>query len=399
MNKKLIAYIAILLLANGTLSAQENTGKKSAYQFTVVKEIRTTPVKDQNRSGTCWSFSTISFLESEMLRMGKPEVNLSEAWVVRHSYSDKAKLYVRWQGSLNFAGGGGFHDVTNCIKKYGIVPEEVYAGLNYGTEKFVHNEMDAVLKAYMDQVIKNPNKELSTAWHNGLEGILDAYLGEKVEKFTYNGKEYTPKTFAAEYVGINPDDYIEVTSFTHHPYYTKFILELPDNWSFDEVYNVTLDDFIQIIDNSIEMGYTVAWGGDVSEKGFSWKNGVAIVPDIKYEETSGSDKERLTGLTAKEKDEILYSFEKQLKELEITPELRQKEFDNYNTTDDHGMHIVGIAKDQNGNKFYKVKNSWDIDNPYNGYIFMSEAFIKFKATDIMIHKNGIPKEIAKKLGL
>jgi len=396
--KKFIFCGLFLALLVNSVFAQE-LAKKKGYEFTIVKELKATPVKNQFRSGTCWSFSALSLLESEMLRSNKTETDLSEAWVIRHSYSDKAKLYVRWQGSLNFAGGGGFHDVTNCIRKYGIVPEEVYNGLNYGTDKFVHNEMDAVLKGYIDQVIKNPNKELSTAWHNGLEGILDAYLGTIIEKFKYNGKEYTPKTFAAEYLGINPDDYIEVTSFTHHPYYSKFIIELPDNWSFDEVYNVTLDDLIKIIDNSIEMGYTVAWGGDVSEKGFSWKNGVAIVPDIKYEETSGTDKERLTGLTTKEKEEILYSFEKPVKELQITPELRQKAFDNYTTTDDHGMHIVGIAKDQNGTKFYKVKNSWDIDNPYKGYIYMSEAFIKFKVTDIMINKNVIPKDIAKKMGI
>jgi bleomycin hydrolase len=397
MKKYLIGLWLFSFIAFSLFSQEKET--KKGYEFTIVKELKATSVKNQFRSGTCWSFSANSFLESEILRIGKPEINLSEAWIIRNSYSDKAKLFVRWQGNINFGGGGGFHDVTNCIRKYGIVPEEVYNGLNYGTDKFVHNELDAVLRGYLDQVIKNPNKELSTAWQNGFEGILDAYLGKNIEKFTYKGKEYTPKTFATEYLGINPDDYIEVTSFTHHPEYTKFIIELPDNWSFDEVYNVTLDDFVKIIDNSIEMGYTVAWGGDVSEKGFSWKNGVAIVPDLNYEETSGTDKERLTGLNTKDKEAIIYSFEKPVKELTITPEMRQKAFDNYNTTDDHGMHIVGVAKDQNGNKFYKVKNSWDIDNPYGGYIFMSEAFIKLKATDIMINKNGVPKDIAKKMGL
>lgn len=372
---------------------------KEGYDFKIVKELKTTSIKNQFRSGTCWSFSAISFVESEMLRMGKPEVNLSEAWVVRHAYSDKAIDYVRWHGSLNFAGGGAFHDVINCIQKYGIVPEEVYQGLNYGTDKFVHAELDAVLLAYMDQVIENKNRELTTAWHKGFDGILDAYLGENIEKFTYKGKEYTPKSFATEYVGINPDDYIEISSYTHHPYYSKFILEIPDNWALGEVYNVTLDDFITIIDHSIEMGYTVAWGGDVSEKGFSWKNGVAIVPDVNAEETSGTDKERLTGLTTKEKEAKAYAFEGPVKELEITPELRQKEFDNYKTTDDHGMHIVGIAKDQNGTKYYKVKNSWDVDNPYDGFIYMSEAFIKYKVTDLMINKNALPKDVKKKLKL
>ncbi len=398
MKKLLIVFVLIIAIIK--LYAQDkNEEKKSAYEFKIEKEVKTTPVKNQFRSGTCWSFSALSFIESEMLRMGKPEVNLSEAWIIRHTYSEKAKAYVRWHGNLNFAGGGAFHDVTHMIKKYGIVPEEVYEGLNYGTEKFVHGEFDAVLKGYVDQVIKNKNKELTTAWHNGLEGIIDAYLGEKPITFTYNGKEYTPQTFATEFTGINPDDYVEFSSFTHHPYYSEFIIEVPDNWMLGTVYNVTLDEIGEIIDNSIEKGYSVAWGGDVSEKGFSWKNGVAIIPDIKFEETSGTDKERLTGLTTKEKNEILYSFERPLKELEITPEMRQKEFDNYKTTDDHGMHIVGIAKDQNDTKFYKVKNSWDVDNPYDGYIYMSETFIKFKMINIMVHKDAIPSNVKKKLGL
>jgi len=397
MKKVIVSILFITLIS--ILGFSQEPEKKKGYEFTTVKELKATPVKNQFRSSTCWSFSGISFLESELLRIGKPEVNLSEAWIIRHTFVEKAILYVRWQGNLNYAGGGAFHDVTHMIKKYGIVPEEVYSGLNYGTDKYVHSEIDAVLKGYLEQVIKNPNRELSTAWLNGVEGILDAYLGKRPEKFTYNGKEYTPKSFATEYVGLKMDDYIELSSFTHHPYYNQFIIEIPDNWAMGMVYNVTLDDIIKIIDNSIEMGYTVGWGGDVSEKGFSWKNGVAIVPDTKYEETSGTDKERLTGLSSREKEAILYSFEKPIKELEITPELRQKEFDNYNTTDDHGMHIVGIAKDQNGNKYYKVKNSWDIDNPYSGYIYMSETFIKFKLIDIIVNKNGIPKDIAKKIAI
>lgn len=398
MKKSLLVFGLIIAFVTA-FGQEDNKEKKPAYEFKIVKEVKTTPVKNQFRSGTCWSFSALSFFESEMLRMGKPEVNLSEAWIIYHAYSEKATEYVRWHGHINFAGGGGFNDVVHVIKKYGIVPEEAYDGLNYGTDKFVHGEFDAVLKGYVDQVIENKNRELTTAWHNGFDGILDAYLGKIPEKFTYKGKEYTPKSFAKDYVGINPDDYVDITSFTHHPYYSKFILEIPDNWEMSEVYNVTLDDLVAIIDNSIENGYSVAWGGDVSEKGFSWKHGVAIVPDVKYEETSGTDKERLTGLTTKEKNKIIYSFEKPVKELEITPELRQKAFDNYNTTDDHGMHIVGIAKDQNGNKYYKVKNSWDVDNPYDGYIYMSEAFIKYKMTDMMVNINAIPKDIRKKLNL
>jgi bleomycin hydrolase len=397
MKKRLPILVVIVFFFVSTY-AQE-TEKKKGYEFTSVKDLKNTSVKNQFRSSTCWSFSGISFLESEMLRIGKPEIDLSEAWIIRHAFAEKAIQYVRWQGNLNFAGGGAFHDVTHMIKKYGIVPDEVYNGLNYGTDKYVHNEIDAVLKGYLEEVVKNPNRELSSAWHNGVEGILDAYFAKRPEKFIYKGKEYTPKSFANEFVGINLDDYVEISSFTHHPYYTQFIIELPDNWALGSVYNVTLDDITKIIDNSIEMGYTVAWGGDVSEKGFSWKNGVAIVPDMNFDETSGTDKERLTGLTSKDKEALIYSFEKPVKELVITPEIRQKAFDNYNTTDDHGMHIVGIAKDQNGNKYYKVKNSWDIDNPYNGYIYMSETFIKYKLIDLMVHKNVIPKDIAKKMGL
>ncbi len=397
MKKKILVFA--LMLGALSLNAQNEKKDSSCYVFTIKKEVKSTPVKNQYRSGTCWSFSGLSFFESEMLKNGKPEVNLSEAWIVRHSYSEKAKSYVRWHGNINFAGGGAFHDVLTTIQKFGIVPEEAYEGLNYGTDKFVHGEFDAVLKGYVDQVIKNKNRSLTTAWHNGFEGILDAYLGEKPESFMYEGKEYTPQSFAKEFTGINPEDYIEVTSFTHHPYYSEFIIEVPDNWEMGEVYNVTLEDFIEIIDNAIEKGHSVAWGGDVSEKGFSWKKGVAIVPDVEYEVTSGTDKERLTGLTTKEKNEILYSFEKPVKELEITPEIRQEAFDNYKTTDDHGMHIVGVAYDQTGNKFYKVKNSWDVDNPYDGYIYISEAFIKYKAIDIMINKNTVPKHIAKKMGL
>lgn len=399
MNKKKLSLVIALMITTIFTGFSQEEDAKIGYDFEVIKQLESTSVKNQFRSGTCWSFSAISFLESELLRMGKPAINLSEAWVIRHSYSDKAERYVRWHGHLNFAGGGAFHDVTNCMIKYGIVPESIYDGLNYGTDKFVHGEFDSVLKGYMNQVIRNRNKELSTAWHNGLEGLLDAYLGEKVESFTYEGKKYTPESFVTDYLELNPENYIELTSFTHHPYYSKFILEVPDNWSYDEVYNVTLDDFIEVIDYSIENGYTVAWAGDVSEKGFSWSKGIAVVPDVEYEETTGTDKERLTGLTTKEKNELIYSFEKPVKELEITPELRQKAFDNYSTTDDHGMHIVGIAKDQKGTKFYIVKNSWDVDNPFNGYIYMSEAFIKYKATDIMINKSALPKDIKKKLDL
>lgn len=399
MNVKKISCIFLVMLFSQQVLKAQTDSKDKAYEFKMIKEIQTTPVKDQYRSSTCWSFATISFLETEMIRTGKPEIDLSEAWVVRNAYSDKAVKYVRLQGNLNFAGGGASHDVTNCIKRYGMVPEEVYQGLNYGTEKFVHGELDAVLKGYVESVIKNPNKELTPAWHNGFNGILDAYFGEIPNTFNYKGKEYTPTTFAKDYLGINPDDYIEITSYSHHPYYSQFVFELPDNWDFGLIYNVKLDELVEIIDYAIGNGYSVIYGGDVSEKGFSWKNGIAIMPDINVEETSGSDKEHWTTMSKDEKEKVLYSFEKPVKEMEITPEMRQKGFDNYRTSDDHSMHIIGIAEDQNGNKFYKLKNSWDTDNIYNGYLYMSEAFLKYKINNIMVSKNAVPKEIAKKLKL
>lgn len=399
MYNKVIILAMFLIFTALIKGYSQQKEEPKGFEFKIIKEIKTSSVKDQHRSNTCWGFATLSLIEAEMIRMGKPETDLSEAWIVRHAYSDKAKKYVRLHGNLNFAGGGASHDVTNGIIRYGIIPEEIYSGLNYGTEKFVHGELNAVLKGYVENVIKNANKELTSAWHNGFEGILDAYFGSVPEKFTYKGKEYTPKSFAAEYVGINPDDYIEITSYTHQPYYTKFVFELPDNWDFGLVYNVKLDELVEIIDNAINNGYSVVYGGDVSEKGFSWKHGVAIMPDINVEETSGSDKEHWTSMTNDEKEKVLYSFEKPVKELDITPEMRQIAFDNYKTTDDHSMHIIGIAEDQNGNKYYKLKNSWDNDNIYNGFLYMSEAFLKYKINNIMVHKNAVPKEIANKLNL
>jgi len=401
MKKSFLPLFITLLILSFTfhnINAQEENSKDSVgYQFTIVKELPVTSVKNQYRSGTCWSFSSLSFVEAELLRMGKEEYDLSEMFVVRHSYADKAKKYVRFHGDLNFGGGGAFHDVLYVIKNYGIVPEEIYSGLEIGEENHIHSEMDAVLKGYMDAVLKNKNKKLSPVWFEGLEGILDAYLGDYPASFTYNGKEYTPKSFAEE-LDFNVDNYVEISSYTHHPFYQKFVLEVPDNWMFDEIYNVKLDEMMEVIDYSINNGYTVAWGSDVSEKGFSWKNGVAIIPDEELTDLSGTEKERWEALTKKEKEEALYKFDKPVKEKTITQEMRQIEFDDYQTTDDHGMLITGIAKDQNGNKFYKVKNSWGTEGHiYEGYFYASEAFVRLKTIDIMVNKDAVPKQIRKKL--
>lgn len=393
--KKWLFFLLVVLTWTFAGFAQS---KDSVYIIKDEKVLAHTSIKDQYKSGTCWSFSGISFIESEILRSAKGEYNLSEAFIIRYAYLEKAIRYVRFQGKTNFGAGGAFHDVIYIIKKYGIVPEEVYPGLNYGTDKFDHRELDEVLKAYVDAIVKNPGQQLSTAWINGFNGILDAYFGKVPQEFEYKGKKYTPQTFAAS-LGLNWDDYVEITSFTHHPYYTGFVFELPDNWLHDIVYNVTLDDLAQIIDNALQKGYTIAWASDVSEKGFSWRNGLAIIPDEKREDLTGSERERWEKLTDEEKKKQLYSFETYIPEIKPTIELRQKWFDNYQTTDDHGMHIVGSARDEKGNVYYKVKNSWAETGKYKGYLYASRTFVLMKTTDIMIHKDAIPSDIRKKLKL
>ncbi|HOG20089.1 MAG TPA: C1 family peptidase [Salinivirgaceae bacterium] len=387
--------IILLLLTTPlvTVAKKEKTKEKEkGYEFTLVKEIEVSPVKDQYRSGTCWSFATASFVESEVLKAGKGLIDISEMYVVRKVYEEKADLYVRMHGCNNFAGGGALNDVLDIIKKYGAMPEEAYPGLNYGTDKHVHGELDKVLKAYVDAIVSNPNRGLSTAWKAGFNAILDAYLGAVPETFEYDGKKITPREYADQYIGINPDDYVYITSFTHHPFYEEFVLEVPDNWSWKRFQNLPLDEMMKVIDNAIEQGYGISWAADVSEKGFSWKNGLAIVPETEIEELSGSEKLRWEAMTEEERKKQMFSFDSPVPEKNITQELRQEEFDNFKTTDDHGMHIVGIYKDQNGTKYYKVKNSWDPkDHKYNGYLYASEAFVRFKTISIVVNKNALPK--------
>ena len=399
--KNLMLSLIALCLALTAGAQTADTTSAEGYRFTDTKIIPTTAVKDQSRSGTCWCFSTLSFLESEILRAGGPALHLSEMWIVRHSFMDKAEKYVRMHGSLNFAEGGASHDVTAGIKAHGIVPFEVYPGLNYGTEKPDFHELSVVLKAYLDAVVKTGDKSgkaLSTAWKRGFDAILDEYFGPLPETFTYEGKEYTPETFAAQ-LPIDLDNYIDISSFTHHPFYTQFIIEVPDNWMWGTVYNVPLDEMMQIIDHALEQGYTVSWGTDVSEKGFSRTKAIGIVPEADTESMSGTEAERWGKLTDREKEAALYKFDKPGKERTITQQMRQTAFDNYETTDDHGMLIMGTATDQAGNRYYKVQNSWNVLPPYDGFWYFSRPFVAYKTTSIMVNKQALPKEIARKLGL
>ncbi len=398
MKKYLLGLFIILFLGSSILAQDEAGKKEEGYVFTLKKEVKTTPVKDQYRAGTCWSYSGLAFVEAELLRMGKAEFDLAELFVVRHTYNDKAEKYVRMHGELNFGGGGAFHDVFSVIKKYGIVPEEAYKGLNYGEPNHVHGELDAVLKGYVDAIIKNENKKLSTAWLKGYNGILDAYLGELPEEFTYEGKKYNPKSFSQS-LGFNPDDYIDISSYTHHPFYEQFILEIPDNWAWEHVYNLPLDEMMQILDNAINNGYPVCWGADVSEKGFKWTKGFAVIPEEDRPDLDGLEREKWEKLSAREKESLLFTLDNPVPEKKITQELRQEAFDNYQTTDDHGMLICGIGTDQNGTKYYYVKNSWAESNKYDGYFYASESFIRYKTMDIVVHKDAIPKDIKKKMGI
>ena len=388
-----------IALAAGILTmsanAQSQKPKAPEYEFTVVKELPVTSIKNQYRSGTCWCYSALSFIESEILRTKGQEVDLSEMFVVGKSYHDRAVKYVRVDGHLNFAAGSSFGDVLHVIKDYGIVPQEAYSGFNYGTEMPEQSELDAVLKAYVDAVAKNPNRKLTTAWLNGLDGILDAYFGEVPETFNVGGAEYTPESYR-DHLGINYDDYVNITSFTHHPFYEPFIIEVCDNWRWDSAYNLPMDEMMEVMYNAIDKGYTIAWGSDVSEKGFT-RNGLAVMPVEEKKVTAGSDQERWVGKAAEQPKEAAKTSIPE--EMTITQEMRQEGYDRKTTTDDHGMHIYGVAKDQNGTKYFMVKNSWGETGKYKGVWYASDAFVRYKTLNVVVHKDALPKHIAKKLGI
>ena len=370
----------------------------TGFKFTDVKINKTGSVKDQNKSGTCWAFSGLSTLEDNVLRKGGRELDLSEMWVVRNAYIDKAKKFMRMNGTINFAQGGSWGDVLNMTALYGAMPEEAYRGLNYGESKHSHYEMAEALEAYLRAAMERGkrNKKLSTAWLPGFIGILDAYLGEAPESFTYNGKTYTPQQFAKE-MGLEPENFVNVTSYTHHPFYTNFILEIPDNWAWTESMNVPMEEMQQIVDNALDKGWTVMWAADVSEGGFKWNKGFAVLPDDKDEkDMTDTELSRWVKLSDKDRENSKFDINGPVKEKKVTQESRQETFDNYQTTDDHGMVIVGTATDQEGNKYYKVKNSWDTNQLYDGYLYVSMPFFLEKTLGVGVHKDAIPSQIAKK---
>jgi len=392
---KKITVIAALLLLSASAFGQKANIKWPDYEFTTEVENVITPVKDQHRSGTCWAFSTLGFVESEIIRINgiKDEAaypDFSEMFVIYRSYLERADKYVRLDGALNFAAGSESDDVLHIIKDYGLMPQSVYSGMNYGTELPVQGEMDAALKNYVSAIVKNPNRKLTPVWKKGVDGILKAYLGEIPETFTVNGVSYTPASYRDSFK-FNTEDYVTLTSFTHHPFYTYFAIEVNDNWRWDTAYNIPIDEFMNVLDNAIRAGYTVAWGADVSEPGFT-RDGIGILIDPNaVAKQGGSDQEKWVG-----KEEGKPAVEAPA---EIVPdqEYRQIAFDNKTLTDDHGMQIYGIAHDQFGTKYYMVKNSWGTKSKYKGIWYVSENYVKGMSLDIMLHKDALPKDLKKKI--
>ena len=365
------------------LKANQNDNSKTGFTFTEIINLANTPIKNQGSSGTCWSYSGNSFLESEMIRMGKQPIEIAQIFTARNTYMEKAKNYVRLHGGLSLGEGGQFHDVLNVFRKYGSVPREVYTGLNYGTTRNNFSDLTSMLDAMLEAIVKG--KTVNPNWEKAYAATMDSYFGAYPEKFDYKGKTYTPRTFADQVIGINPDDYVGIASVTDHPYYNQFVLLIPDNWSFDRFYNVQINDLTDIIDNALQKGFTVAWATDVSEKSFSWKNGVAYVPEKPVEE-----------MTEQERASMFIGPKPEAK---ITAEARQKAFDNWETPDDHGMHIVGLAKDQNGKEYYIVKNSWGDSNDYHGYLYVTKEFLRYKTTSLLVHKNGIQNALKAKMNI
>ena len=397
--RKILTLALFALMVTG-VSAQEETKKDNKPVFTVVKELPITSIKDQNRSGTCWNYSTLSYFESEILKKSGKTYDLCEAFVANKTYMDRAIQVVRLHGDCQFAQGGAAYDVLYVLQNYGICPEDAMPapGSMQGDSLFNFNEFFSIMSPYVDAVAKNKASKISPQWKVGLQGILDAYLGTCPETFTYEGKTYTPQSFAAS-LGLDWNDYVSITSYTHRPFYTAFPVEVQDNWRNPLSYNLPIDEMMQVIDNALELGYTVAWGGDVSEEGFT-RQGLAYNIDTKATENlQGSDMARWLKLSPAKRRDILDELGCTVPELIPTQEMRQQRYDSWELTDDHGMLIYGIAKDQNGKEYYMVKNSWGESGEFKGIWYMTKAFIAANTMDYMVNKNAIPKDIRKKLGL
>ena len=399
--KKLLTFALLALIATGAQAAKKKEAvNKNKPVFTVIQENPITSIKDQNRSGTCWAYSTLSFFESEILKKSGKTYDLCEMFVANKNYMDRATMTVRMHGDVSFSQGGRAYDVYYVLKNYGICPEDAMPlpGTMYGDSLANFNEFFDVMTPYVEKIAKSDSKKLTPAWKNGLQGIIDAYLGKCPENFNYEGKNYTPKTFA-ESLGLDWNDYVSITSYTHHPFWTEFAGEGQDNWRWPMSWNVPMDDMMRIIDNAVMNGYTVAWGGDVSEEGFTRK-GLGIAYDTKKAQSlSGSDAAKWLRLSKTEKSNKLDSLGINAPEITPSQELRQQRYDNWELTDDHGMLIYGIAKDQNGKEYYMVKNSWGEYGDYKGTWYMTKAFVANATMDFMVNKNAIPEDIRKKLGI
>jgi aminopeptidase C len=398
--KKVLSLALISLMAVGAQAQEAEKKASNKPVFTTIKENPITSIKDQNRSGTCWDYSTISFFEAEILKATGKTYDLCESFVANKTYMERATQVVRFHGDCQFSQGGSAEDVLATMKKHGIVPEGTmpFPGSLYGDSLNNFNEFFSLMEPYVAAIAKSSAKKISGQWKVGLQGILDAYLGKCPEEFTYEGKKYTPQTFVKS-LGINLDDYVSITSYTHHPFYTAFAVEVQDNWRFPLSYNLPMDEMMQVIDNAIEKGYTVAWGGDVSEDGFTRKGLAYAIDTKKTESLQGSDMAKWLKMTAEKKKNLIDSLGCNVPEITATQELRQKRFDNWELTDDHGMLIFGVAKDQNGKEYYMVKNSWGETGEYKGIWYMTKTFIAANTMDFLINKNAIPKDIRKKLGI
>jgi aminopeptidase C len=400
--KKIIALALLAVVATGANAKGKKQPKVDPNKpvFTIVKENPITSVKDQNRSGTCWAYSTLSYFESEILKNTGKTYDLCESFVANKDYMDRAVQVVRYHGDMQFAQGGSAYDVYYVLKNYGICPENAmpFPGSLYGDSLNNFNEFFSLLEPYVEGIATNKASKISNQWKVGFQGILDAYLGKCPENFTYEGKNYTPKSFASS-LGLNMDDYVTITSYTHHPFYSQFVVEVQDNWRNPASYNLPMDEMMQIIDNAVMNGYTVAWGGDVSEPGFT-RDGLAYMIDAKkMQSLQGSDMARWLGLSAAKRRNIIDSLGCNVPEVQPTQEMRQERFDNWELTDDHGMLIYGIAKDQNGKEYYMVKNSWGEAGKYKGTWYMTKTFIAANTMDYMVNKNAIPANIRKKMGI